>query len=109
MIDFNHFAPQKVSTAVLKAQVFISSRSIRFSVIFKIISINQDWATLAEKIKNIPAAFPNRMSVTVKIVIVFLQNCYCLSFLSNSAFFSLSICINSLLVATCISMISTME
>lgn len=89
MIDFNHFAPQKVSTAVLKAQVFTSSRLIWFSVIFKIISINQDWATLAEKITNIPAVFPNRMSATVKIAIVFLQNCYCLSFFSLTVLSSL--------------------
>lgn len=82
-----------MSMALLKAQVFISSRLIRFSVIFKIISIHQDLATLAEMITNISAVFSNRMSGTVKIVIVFLQNYYCLYFFSLSAFFSLSICI----------------
>lgn len=76
MFDFNHSVPQKVSTAVLKAQILISGRLICFSVIFKVTSINQDLAILAEKLTNIPAVFPNRMSDTVKIVIVFLQNCY---------------------------------
>lgn len=90
MIDFNHFTPQKVSMAVLKAQVFISSRLIQFSVISKIISINQDLATLTEKITNIPTVFSNRMSATVKIVIVFPQNYYCLSFFSLTVLSSLS-------------------
>lgn len=82
MIDFNHSVPQKASTAVLEAQILISGRLICFSVIFKITSINWDLAVLAEKITNVPAVFPNRKSSTVKIVIVFLQNCYCLSFVS---------------------------
>lgn len=82
MIDFNHSVPQKVSNAVLEAQILISGRLIRFSVIFKITSINWDLAVLAEKITNVSAVFPNRMSSTAKIVIVFLQNCYCLSFVS---------------------------
>lgn len=90
MIDFNHFTPQKVSMALLKAQVFISSRLIWFSVIFKIISIHQDLATLAEKITNISAVFSNRMSATVKIVTVFLQNYYCLYFFSLTVLSSLS-------------------
>lgn len=79
MIDFNHSVPQNVSTAVLKAQILISGILISLicsSVIFKITSINQDLAILAENIINIPAVFPNRMSAMVEIVIVFLQNCY---------------------------------
>lgn len=118
MIDFNHFSPQKVSMAVLKAQVFISSRLIWLSLIFKIISINQDLGTLAEKITNIPAVFSSRMPASVQIVIVF--NCSIVIFSSklllpmllqsDSAFFSLSICINPhpLLVTKCFSVISTL-
>lgn len=96
MIDFNHSVPQKASTAVLKAQILISGRLICFPVVFKITSINQDLAILAEKITNAPAVFPNRMSATVKIVIVFLQNCYCLSFFSLIVLPSLSASVRAL-------------
>lgn len=84
MIDFNHSVSQKASSAVLKAQILISDN------VFKITSINQDLAILAEKITNVPAAFPNRMTVTVEIVMFFLQNCYCLSFFSLTVLLSLS-------------------
>lgn len=84
MIDFNHSVSRKASSAVLKAQILISDN------VFKITSINQDPAILAEKITNVPAAFSNRMSATVEIVMFFLQNCYCLSFFSLTVLLSLS-------------------
>lgn len=73
MIDFNYSVPQKASTAVLKAQILISGRLIRFPVVFKITSINQDLAILAEKITNVPSVFPNRMSATVKLLLFFFK------------------------------------
>jgi len=93
MIDFNHSVPQKASTVVLEAQTLISGRLICFSVTFRITSINQDLAILAEKITNVPAVFPNRMSATVKIVVVFLL-LFPVLLHSNCASLLLIICTN---------------